>query len=436
MKNAFLCAAVVVLGCGFTLGQATEQVLWTFTGYSDGWGPKSKLLFDNQGNLYGTTEYGGSSSNSNQSCGEGSGCGMVYELSPQPGGTWTENILYSFCAPQNSLCPDGLHPDAGLVFDESGNLYGTTELGGSEGGGTVFELSPPSVPGGAWTETVLYNFCTNKVGSQCLDGQYPASDLVFDKQGNLYGTTAYGGSGHLDYDGYSGGGTVFELSPGVNGWTEAVLYNFCSLGQGKHCPDGADPSQGVTLRDNNFYGATSSGGTSNDGTVYELSPGPNGWTQTVIFSVNSKSGGNGPDGRVSFDPAGNLYGTLGYGGANEFIGAIFRLGGKHTYLAIPPPGGGENPQSGVLVDAKRGMLYGTTWGGGNNFYYGTVFEVAGPEQATTIYNFCSQPNCADGREAGSSLIEDPSGNLYGTTELGGSAACVDGGCGVVYEITP
>jgi uncharacterized repeat protein (TIGR03803 family) len=134
--------------------------------------------------------------------------------------------------------------------------------------------------------------------------------------------------------------------------------------------------------------------------------------------------------------AGNLYGTLGYGGADDFTGAIFRLGRKHTYRAIAPPGGGEQPQSGVLVDAKRGMLYGTTWGGGNNFYYGTVFEVAEPEQATTIYNFCSQPNCADGREAGSGLIEDPSGNLYGTTELGGLAACIDGGCGVVFEITP
>lgn len=435
MKNAFLCTVVVVLSCGFALGQATEKVLWTFTDYSDGWGPKSKLVFDSQGNLYGTTEYGGSSSNSNQYCGEGAGCGAVYQLSPQEDGTWTKNILYSFCAPQNdSSCPDGLHPAAGLVFDESGNLYGTTALGGSEGGGTVFELSP-SLPGEAWTETVLYSFCANKLGSQCLDGQYPASDLVFDKKGNLYGTTVYGGSGHIDIE-YPGAGTVFKLSPGADGWTEAVLYNFCSLGQGKRCPDGAYPSQGVTLRDGNIYGAAGDGGPSNDGMVYELSPGSNGWAETVIFKFDSESGGTQPEGRLSFDAAGNLYGTLGYGGANYFTGAIFRLSRKHPYRAIAPPGGGENPQSGVLVDGKRGMLYGTTWGGGNNFYYGTVFEVAEPGQATTIYNFCSQLNCTDGREAGSGLIEDPSGNLYGTTELGGSQACVDGGCGVVFEITP
>lgn len=435
MRKTIPCVAIVIFGCSLTVGQATEKVLWTFTQASDGWGPKSKLLFDDQGNLYGTTEYGGSSSNTNQYCGEGAGCGMVYELSPQPDGTWIKDTIYSFCAQPNSLCPDGLHPASGLVFDKLGNLYGTTELGGSQNGGTVFELSPPSVPGDAWTESVLYSFCAKGSGSPCLDGQYPASDLVFDNQGNLYGTTEYGGSGHLDTY-YGGGGTVFELSPGPNGWTETVLYNFCSVGQGKHCPDGAYPSQGVTLRSGDLYGATFLGGTSNSGTVYEISSSSNVWTETVLFSANSKTGGVEPQGGLSFDPSGNLFGTLGYSGANDYTGAIFRLGRKRTYHEIAPPGGAEEPQSGVLVDAKRGKLYGTTWGGGNDFYYGTVFEVSKPGQTTTIYNFCSQPNCTDGREAGSGLVEDATGNLYGTTELGGSTGCIDGGCGVVYQITP
>jgi uncharacterized repeat protein (TIGR03803 family) len=200
-------------------------------------------------------------------------------------------------------------------------------------------------------------------------------------------------SGHL------GAGTVFELSYGTNGWTHTVLYySFCSLGQDKHCPDGAYLTTGVTLRTGNLYGVTYSGSTPNDGTVYELSPVSGGWNETVIHNFTSMIDGYIPDGPVSFDPTGDLFGTVSGGGANG-LGGVFRLTTKGAYREIPPATG-DGPQSGVLIDTKRGVLYGTTLGGGNDFYDGTgvVFQVSASGQATTIYAFCSQVNCTDGSE--------------------------------------
>src|ERR1700733_6195937 len=141
MKNVFLCAAVVVLSCGFVLGQQ-YKVLYSFgTNPNDGFNPNGGLVFDSAGNLYGTVQFGGS-------CDE---CGFVFELSPSQSGSWTETILYNFCSQPS--CVDGGFPQAGLIFDDSGNLYGTTLAGGVHGVGTVFELSPPSIPGANWSET-------------------------------------------------------------------------------------------------------------------------------------------------------------------------------------------------------------------------------------------------------------------------------------------
>src|ERR1700683_1167138 len=193
--KTLLCAAVV-LASSFALGQQ-YKVLWSFGAPNDGATPVSELVLDRAGNLYGTTSYGGAV----PACAVDGGCGTVFKLSRGADNTWTETILYNFCGKiGNSLCLDGGVPLAGLIFDANGNLYGTTSAGGTVacflgGCGTVFELSPPSVPGTEWKETVLYTFCGNQTQS-CPDGMEPGSRLAMDAAGNLYGTTPMGGSGH------------------------------------------------------------------------------------------------------------------------------------------------------------------------------------------------------------------------------------------------
>jgi uncharacterized repeat protein (TIGR03803 family) len=224
----------------------TETIIYSFHGDGDGFSPNGGLIFDNSGNLYGTTSAGGL----NIDCGvdDGYGCGTAFELSPNGSGGWTETVLYSFA----STASDGANPAAGLILDQSGDLYGTTSEGG-EGAcgnvdrcGTVFKLSPNG--SGGWTETTLYAFLGG------IDGASPAAGLIFDKTGNLYGTTADGGAAGCN-SGY-GCGTVFELTPnGSGGWTKATLYSF----QG--ASDGAYPFSGVIFdQTGHLYGTTAEGG--------------------------------------------------------------------------------------------------------------------------------------------------------------------------------
>jgi uncharacterized repeat protein (TIGR03803 family) len=285
MKHVFLWLVTLAFGCGLAFGQTQYKVLWSFgSGPNDGGGPVGSLIFDHSGNLYGTTEGGGTNMN-----------GTVFELSPNADGSWTESILYSFCALTG--CVDGSEPVAGLAFDSAENLYGTTLGGGANSCnsrlgscGTVFELSPTSSPGGPWTETVLYSFCPGGSDGGCPDGAEPASQLTIDASGNLYGTTTVGGTNII-------GGTVFELSRSNGGWTHSVLYNFCANGQNHICPDGSDPLAGVTFDSaGNLYGTTRFGGamkSSGNGTVYKLSLGSNGWTETLLSGSNlpDKKGG-------------------------------------------------------------------------------------------------------------------------------------------------
>jgi uncharacterized repeat protein (TIGR03803 family) len=238
------------VGCGavFELTPAAggtwkEKVLHSFNGDREGGlYPYSGLIFDGAGNLYGTTEQGAYGNN-----------GAVFELSPKAGGGWVEKVLYSF----KGGTKDGTSPEAGVVFDSKGNLYGTTVYGsGYYSYGTVFELSPKA--GGGWTEKVLYSFTGG------TDGRQPYAGLTFDSGDNLYGTTAQGG--------FSGAGVVFELTPKVGGvWTETVVYSFCSqLG----CVDGEHPYAGVILDTaGNLYGTAEYGGSNqNLGTVFEITP--------------------------------------------------------------------------------------------------------------------------------------------------------------------
>ena len=220
------------------------------------------------------------------------GGGAVFQLVPGPDGSWTENVLYGFCA--MSGCADGYQPITPLVFDASGNLYGTTTQGGEYADGVVFELVHGAE--GTWTEEVLYSFCAV---SGCAD-DIPFGNLIFDSAGNLYGTTLYGGNRNCEV----GCGAVFELTPGKDGaWTEQVLHSF-------NYNDGAEPNGLVFDGRGDLYGTAAQGGIgggAGNGLVFRLTPGKDGaWTETVIryFYVRLHSPGG-----VVFDRAGNLYGN-------------------------------------------------------------------------------------------------------------------------------
>ena len=405
MKNPILCVAVVVMACGFA--QAQYKVLYAFgtNGPNDGAGPNGGMVFDAAGNLYGTTGAGGSV-----------GAGTVFELTPMQDGMWQETILYSFCpGGLNNGCPDGKFPVAGLTLDSQGNLYGTAPFGGAYHEGVVFELSPSQVPSGNWTEQVIWSF------GAPYDGNGPKSGLVIDSAGNLYGTTESSQS--------EGAGLVFELSPGPNGWTESVLHIFCL--NYPDCSDGAQPIAGVTLdKAGNLYGTTMFGGTSKKvsgwGVVYELSPTKNGWTETVLKAFTKGTGGRSSAG-ITIDPAGHLYGGVTEGGPHK-CGGYFRL---NKFAGFQLSGGnGCAPQSDLLYSS--GTLFGSTGQGGANSQ-GVLFKLSkqGSQVTQTIlYNFCQQPNCADGSWPNGSLTIS-NGQLYGAAAFGGLN---DGG--VIFQITP
>jgi uncharacterized repeat protein (TIGR03803 family) len=430
MKRAILSVVILLAVADFASAQQ-YLVLWNFgTSAGDGVWPVAGLIFDRTGNIYGTTTSGGAY-----------GQGSVFELTPNSDGSWSESVLYSFCPGYPQLCTDGLGPKAGLIIDSLGNLYGTTYYGGSSvscgntlGCGTLFELSPPGSPGETWTETVLFNFCSNFSNNQCLDGEFPMSQLIAGGAGTIYGTTSGGGRGH------SSGGTAFRLSLKNSNWQETVLYNFCSLGQGDNCPDGTMPEAGVTAdKLGNLYGTTArGGGLHGGGTVYKLSPRAGGWSETVLATAGPNGqNGVGPTGTVSLDGIGNLYGTAAGGGQTN-NGTVFRLGvkGGATVVSLGQENGGSTPESGVLIDNKRNALFGTTQAGGSG--QGNVYQIVPPAQMTSLYSFCSQPNCSDGMSPQANLVEDQSGNLYGTTKYGGTGTnCLNGtnvACGVVFEI--
>jgi hypothetical protein len=240
-----------------------------------GFAPNPGLIFDRAGNLYGTTSGGGGSGGSCES-GYSYSCGTVFELSPNGSGGWMATSVYGFQGGS-----DGFAPHSGLIFDQAGNLYGTTAQGGTEGegSGTVFELGPNG--SGGWTETLLYRF---QGGS---DGWSPEAGLIFDRNGNLYGASFFGG-GTACYGG-SGCGTTFELSPNSGGvWTETLLHRF----QGGN--DGANPEAALILdQTGNLYGTTFHGGGTGCyngygcGVAFEVSIEP-----FVAFSPTSLNFGN------------------------------------------------------------------------------------------------------------------------------------------------
>ncbi len=343
--------------------------------------------------------------------------GTAFQLAPS-NGTWSETVLYSF----GQTAADGYNPEGNLILNPAGDLYGTTFYGA--GGppaddGTVFELAPSN---NIWSHSVLYEF---DGGSSGGDGTWPAAGVVSDLAGNLYGTTVGGGS--------TGNGTVFKLVSSNGGWLESVIYSF----QGG--TDGSSPWAGLILDSaGDLYGTTTDGGSMGYGTVFELTPSNGGWSESVLYSFEGGPDGEFPLANLASDPTGNLYGTTEYGGSTNCpsgCGTVFKLthsnGGWSESLLYSFQGGndGEAPFIGGLIFDSGGNLYGTTWGGGSGDW-GTVFRLtplSGGWSETVLHSFTASP---DGAEPAAGLTLDAEGNLYGTTVRGGTA-----GEGIVYEIS-
>ncbi|MGA9966582.1 MAG: choice-of-anchor tandem repeat GloVer-containing protein [Terriglobales bacterium] len=400
---------------------ATEELLYSFGDKAtDGSTPYGALIFDPSGNLYGITFAGGVYN-----------LGTVFELTPKAGGGWTEKVLHNFNG------KDGSGPYSRLIFDASGNLYGTTFYGGSSavcnaGCGTVFELSPEA--GGGWKEKVLHNFTNGTDGS----GSY--ASLILDASGNLYGTTFYGGNSTACNGGC---GTVFELIPKAGGhWKEKILHNF-----GKSSMDGQSPVAGLIFDAlGNLYGTTRDGGGVHSwgysqGTVFELTPlSGGGWREKILHRFRPDvTDGNDPGSMLIFDASGNLYGTTFFGGKYSF-GTAFKLtpqsGGGWAEKIVHAFGANnmESAPSSLIFDAA-GNLYGTTQQDNNGGGGGTVFELspkaAGGWTENVLHEFPFNPTQTDGFSPYDGVIFDPAGNLYGTTQGGGTF-----GVGTVFEVTP
>jgi uncharacterized repeat protein (TIGR03803 family) len=352
------------------------------------------------------------------------GWGTVFELSPSVGGGWTETILYSFTGGA-----DGGSPGFAVVRDAAGNLYGSTTFFGSLNHGMVFELSPLS--GGGWTESVLYTFTGG------ADGGAP-NGLVIDPAGNLYGTTNVGGNSLND-------GVVFELSPSASGWTESTIYTFYAV----H-PLGDTSANGALTLDaaGNLYGTTSYNGTRGNGVVFKLSPnGSGGWTARVLHNFSGFGDGGSPNGNLVLDAAGNIFGTTPTGGDKTACnrhgcGVVFELsptmagGWKYTGLyAFTGGTDGGVPYAGLVIDSS-GNLYGTTnqggpsTGTGCSSGCGVVFEFSPGSSGyseTILYSLTT----TTGAGPSAPLSRDSSGNLFGTTFYGGTD-----NIGTVFEVTP
>jgi hypothetical protein len=389
-------AAVFTLTAFFALcagsSAQTETPIYSFTGGSDGATPSTTLLPDSSGNYYGTTFSGGSYAGSQCSF---FGCGVVFKLSPNSSGGFTESVIYSFTGGT-----DGAGPAASLTFDSQGNLYGTALGGGintntctfftAPGCGVVFKLSPNG--SGGWTESVLYSF---KAGNDGYDAESP---LNFDSVGNIYGTTSLGGP-LKKCASTEGCGEVFKLTPnGSGGWTYSVIHFF------SNGTDGGRPYSGVVIdHAGNIFTNTTQGGNLNDcatqgcGTLVELSPNGASYRFRVLHAFTGLADGNFVQGGLFIDSSGVIYAPMQTGGHRS--GVCRSIGGCGViFKATPNATGGYTP----------GVAY--TFTGG-----------------------------ADGYGPVSALIADPSGNLYGAAAgkpTGGSNQCADGSCGFVYKLTP
>lgn len=418
--SALLCLLCPIVSSGFAPG-ATEKVIYSFQGGNDGLFPLSELTLDGEGNLYGTAGSGGIYGN-----------GAVFELKRTSNG-WKQQIIYSFTGGGDTS------PESGVVFDSAGNLYGITD-GYYEQNipARVFKLTPNDK--GKWTETVLYIFSVGAYGPQddlvvdshgdlfgtltagggsgcefgcgivfeliptkvlpwreitlhsftgAPDGAIPASGVVLDSSGNVYGTTVSGGLGKCTMGEMPGCGVIYELTSGSpGGWAETILYNFIR-GRGLS----VSPSRSLILEKPGLFLGTASFGGDGRGTVFEISQSQTGWDQEVLYRFYGAPDGDTPVGRLAVDTAGRLFGAT-YRGGRKGGGTVFQLESSkangwresvlHSFTGVN--GDGLAPQAGLVSDGQ-GHLYGTTeYGGdgpkqcgGEESACGTVYEITLPD---------------------------------------------------------
>ncbi len=417
-STKFLIAVALTLSFeGATaFGAATQNILWTFN-HQEGTPSFPYYNFLSRGakgNLYGLTALGGANNK-----------GAAFQLSPNPDGSWTRTVLFSFAGKFAG------EPIGGLTIDSAGNLYGVSSEGGARNTGYVFKLSPEV--SGTWSASVIHNF-----GPCCgagPDGISPYAGLVMDPAGNLYGTTTYGGTG--------GFGTIYQLAPNTaGGWTETILHNFASYNA-----EGGYPESKLTIApDGRLLGTAAQGGlnvgtcTVGCGTVFELKKQDTGWAFRVLHYFKSTDGQYPRYAGVSIDNAGNLYGATEGGGANQ-VGTAWRLlyssaDGTYTEQTLHHFGSGSTdgsgPLSGVVVNPSGTRVFGTTPQGGL-YGGGTVYTLSkvpnGPWTETILYQFTDG---TDGQfPSGGVVVDSATGRLFGMTEGGGAF-----GDGLVYELIP
>ena len=392
-------AVAILLGAAWAA--KAPQVIYSLAGANDGEYTDTDLVIDSAGILYGTSVQGGDF-----------GGGTVFQLAPSGSG-WTHTVLYSFTGGA-----DGGEPYKGVTLDSEGNLYGTAVTGGGgscEGGcGVAYKLTHV---GSTWTQSVIHTFTGGD------DGSGPGAGLTLDKNGNIYGMAPTGGAYGL--------GTIFRLRLQPKGdWKLKVLHAFTGG------DDGATGSAGrLVLHKGALYGAATVGGANGQGTVFSLKHIPGQWQFQTLYSFKGQPDAGFPYGGLTFDPAGNLYGTTYYDGANNF-GSVYQLApqpdGSWTERVLYSFKGGKDGLGSIsnLVLAKNGALYGTTSEGGAGF--GTIFKLTSDGQGNwkeiPAYRFMGAPDAAF---AYNGMVADAAGNLYGATVHGGA-----NDDGAIYKFTP
>jgi uncharacterized protein (TIGR03437 family) len=419
----FVIAALMSMADARLAPAQEYKLIYNWVGTTGLYEPGSPMVFDSQGNLYGTL------------------AGGVFKLSPPSaaGGQWTEQVLIDSTGPSVHV------PSHGLLFDAKGNLFGvqTTarQVDGQNVSGYVAEVSPPSTSGGAWTSEVLYLFPDDP--TQTTICEFPESYLTMDSQGNLYGTCTDAGATNL--------GGVYKLSPPSQAggqWTQQLLHAFANDGVDGNGPG---PEAGLIFdAQGNLYGATENGGSDNAGVVFELSPSTGGaWTETILYTFQF-GGPATPMGALVFDHQGNLYTTTSAGGVaatgGGTSGGVIELsppanrGSEWTLTQVYGFKGkatdGSGPAAGVLFDAA-GNIWGTTFHGGP--YYssgpantdGVLFELmpqGGGGWKEVVRHFFGAPG--DVFAVNYPLVIDSKGNIYG-----GGSGCASAGCTGIFEYT-
>ena len=428
--RAIRCVPIALAVAMFVCGAASAAHLSTLYSFcrqdscTDGSFPHDVALTSG-GDILGTTLTGGANAQ-----------GVLYQLSPPASGhNWREKILHDFCSKPN--CDDGSGSFSMLSADANGNFFGATEDGDSDNG-VVFELSPSGGKSG-WNYRAIYSLCSV---AGCADGQTGDGAMAIDTAGNIYGIAVKGGA--------NGKGVVYELSPvttpGRKGYTQKVLYNFCSAA---NCADGASPVSGLTYAGASsgapydgtspLYGTTGSGGDNNGGVVFSLTPMENGnWNENILhffcFGGGSCHDGAGPVGQgvIAVDSSNNIFGATYQGGDNN-SGVIYEVSFDHNkwretviYSFCSLPSCIDGAGSGNMVMGADGNLYGTSTE--------ALFRLIPNGRHSTfevLHQFCSQPNCTDGSAPSGNVVMDASGSVYGATTTGGAHQQ-----GTVFKLTP